>query len=250
MTKLTAALIDSREPDWVQRLKFRDVAPTVTTLHVGDAWLTTDAPYTVIVERKTAGDLVNSVIDGGLLNQAVRMAGESMFQWRYLVYTQPEIRGEAVVLQGRPTQMKWRRVAGVLVDLQEMGIACVPIGADSEYGATLEWLATRNHGDVQVRAHRRKGVMETPQEHFLSALPGISGERARVLIEHCGGLDWVLDWLTDLNSEYKVPGVARKTKESVRILLGCADGNKLSITPDDWWSGETMRNTEKEQEHE
>ena len=119
MTSLTAVLIDSTEPDWVQHLKFHDAAPTVTALHVGDAWLTTDG-YSVIVERKTAGDLVNSVIDGGLLNQAARMVGESMFQWRYLVYTQPEIRSGAVVLQGRPTQMKWRRIAGVLVDLQEM----------------------------------------------------------------------------------------------------------------------------------
>lgn len=244
MTTLTAVLIDSTEPKWVQGLKFRDVAPTVTALHVGDAWLTTDAPYTVIVERKTASDLVNSVIDGALLNQAVRMVSESMFQWRYLVYTAPEIRGGAVALQGRPTQMQWRRIAGVLVDLQEMGVTCVPIGADSEYGATLEWIATRNHGDVRVAAHRRKGIMETPQEHFLSALPGISETRAAALLKYCGSPAWALNWLTecDLPAD-KVPGIGDKTRRNIRSLLGLEDDHYLAV----YVSGDT----EKEKtEHE
>jgi ERCC4-type nuclease len=229
MIKLTAVLIDSTEPDWVQRLKFRDVAPTVTALHVGDAWLTTDAPYTVIVERKAAGDLVNSVIDGGLLNQAARMVAESMFQWRYLIYTQPEIRSGAVVLQGRPTQMAWRRVAGVLVDLQEMGVTCVPIGADSEYGATLEWLATRNHGDVRVVLHRRLGTLETPQEHLLSALPGIKGGKAEAILDVIEPAALAIEWLTDLGSQFKVRGIGSKTKESVRKLLGIPDDEMLRL---------------------
>lgn len=233
MTKLTAALLDNKEPSWVQHLKFHDVAPTVTALHVGDAWLTTDERYTVIVERKTASDLVNCVIDGGLLNQGVRMCAESMFQWRYLIYTQPEIRGGTVALQGRPTQMQWRRISGVLVDLQEMGITCVPIGADSEYGATLEWIATRNHGDVWVAAHRRKGIMETPQEHFLSALPGISETRATALLKYCGTAAWALNWLTecDLPAD-KVPGVGDGTRRNIRSLLGLKDDHYLAVYVD------------------
>jgi ERCC4-type nuclease len=243
MTKLTAVLIDSTEPQWVRHLKFHDVAPTVAALHVGDAWLTTDAPYTVIVERKTAGDLVNSVIDGGLLNQAARLAREAMFQWRYLIYTQPEIRGGVVVLQGRPTQMKWRRIAGVLVDLQEMGITCVPSGADSEYGATLEWLATRNHGDVRVAAHRRKGVMETPQEYFLSALPGISETRAADLLKYCGTSAWTLNWLTECDlPASKVPGIGDGTRRNVRALLGLKENEYLAV----YVGGDT----DKEKEHE
>jgi ERCC4-type nuclease len=242
VTTLTAVLIDSTEPQWVQRLKFRDAVPTVTSLPVGDAWLTTDA-YTCIVERKAAGDLIASVVDGALLNQGARMMAESMFQWRYLVYTMPEIRNGLVVLNGRPTQMTWRRVTGVLVDLQETGITCVPIGHDSEYGATLEWLATRNHGDVHVVAHRRKGVMETPQEHFLSSLPGISEVRAVALMEHCGSAAWALNWLTQYDQPVgNVPGIGNGTRRTVRAMLGLEDGDYLAVCAD--------VHTEREKDHE
>jgi ERCC4-type nuclease len=239
MSKLTAVIIDKQEPKWVQRLKFKSSVPTITSLHVGDAWLTTDDAQTIIVERKSANDLINSVLDDGLRNQCVRIANEQMFQWKYLIYTMPEVRGEFVVLNGQTSKIRWRHILGVLVDVQELGITCIPIDVDSEYGGTLEWIATRNHGTVKAKAHRRKGIMETQAEFFLSGLKGIQN-RASMLLkdENSDGVfesaAWALDWLCNLESEFKVPGIAKKTKQNVRKQLGLADDERLGVINTIW----------------
>lgn len=291
MSRLTTVLIDSNEPQWVQELKFKHTAPIITKLHVGDAWLTTDDAITLIVERKSASDLIKSVLDDGLRNQCVRIANEqtssraedkkraamadflpilwsqsghdfaryssliaqnpivaqyftaispeaqdAMGQvavWKYLIYTRPSIRGEFVVLSGAISKIRWRHILGVLVDCQEMGVTCVPIGSDSEYGGTLEWLATRDHGDVKGRAHRRKGIMETDEEFFLSALPNIQ-ERASSLVDNFQSVAWALDWLSNLNSDFKVRGIADGTKNKVRNLLGLADDERLGVINQKW----------------
>jgi len=229
MSKLLAVILDIHEAEWVKAIKFGDLVPAIAALHIGDAWLTTEDHTMICVEHKTASDLINSVLDDGLLNQGARMAAEGMFNWRYLIYTMPEVRGEFVVLNGTPTKIRWRHIAGVLVDLQEMGITCISIAADSEYAGTLKWIAERDHGDIHVKAHRRKSIMETPQEHFLSALPGIDTKSAMIM-KQFETAAWALDWLTDLHSNFKVSGIASGTKHKVRQLLGLADNMRLAIT--------------------
>jgi len=229
MTKLSAVILDVHEADWVKTITFGDLVPATTALHVGDAWLTTDAGMTIIVERKSVNDLINSVLDDGLKNQGVRMVAEGLFSWRYLIYTRPEVRGEFVVLQGTPTKIRWRHILGVLVDLQEMGITCIPIAADSEYGPTLKWIAERDHGDVRAKAHRRRGVMETPQEFFLAGIDGLAA-RATTIMEKCGTLGWALDFLTEINPSIKVPGIGNGTIANVRALMGLGDDERLAVT--------------------
>jgi ERCC4-type nuclease len=181
------------------------------------------------VEHKTASDLISSVLDDGLLNQGARMAAEGMFNWRYLIYTMPEVRGEFVVLGGRPTKIPWRLILGVLVDLQEMGITCISIAADSEYGGTLKWIAERDHGDIRIKAHRRKTVMETDQEFFLAGIDGID-TNAKVIMEKCGTLAWALDFLTEIKPSIKVPGIGKKRIANVRALMGLGENERLAVT--------------------
>ena len=81
MSKLLAVILDIHEAEWVKAIKFGDLVPAIAALHIGDAWLTTDDNVMICVEHKTASDLINSVLDDGLLNQGARMAAEGMFNW-------------------------------------------------------------------------------------------------------------------------------------------------------------------------
>ena len=49
---ITAVVIDSREPEWVQNLKFGGVPTTVATLDFGDLHVLCDDDTTLIIERK------------------------------------------------------------------------------------------------------------------------------------------------------------------------------------------------------
>jgi hypothetical protein len=57
---ITAALVDSREPQWMQSLTFGGVPTVVTLLDSGDVWAVTDDGHTLMIERKTPSDLLNT----------------------------------------------------------------------------------------------------------------------------------------------------------------------------------------------
>ena len=72
--------------------------------------------------------------------------------------------------------------------------------------------------------------METPQEHLLSALPGISEARAADLLKYCGTAAWAFNWLTECTlSAATVPGIGDGTRRNVRTVLGLKDNEYLAV---------------------
>jgi len=62
-------------------------------LHVGDTWAATE-DATLVVERKTLSDLLQSIRDGRLFTQAAKMVSQSA--WSYEVVTEmPVVRSAA-----------------------------------------------------------------------------------------------------------------------------------------------------------
>lgn len=223
---LTAILLDSREPPWVQELTFGDVPAKVETLTAGDAWLLVEDAV-IVVERKTFSDLLGSIQDGSLFNQVARMV--ELSPWRYLV-----VQGWASNRSGVfPTVFGggWtvHRVEGALATVQQMGVVVVRIGAlHQDYHDALLWLSRRKRGDVEITAPRRKVVMQSPGERVLCALPGISEVRAQALLDHCGTAAWALTYLTDEGGG-KAPGIGPTTKASARRALGLRDDEVFVI---------------------
>src|SRR5689334_18895835 len=94
---ITALMIDSREPEWVQKLKFGGVPAIVTTLETGDVQAVTSDGCTLVFERKTATDFLNTLKEERLFPQMHRMTehrnmqhrgmDEPMTYWPYLVIT-------------------------------------------------------------------------------------------------------------------------------------------------------------------
>jgi len=83
MIQLVRVLIDSREPQWVQELRWH-VPSGVQALPVGDAWLMV-CDAVLAVERKTLDDFCASIADGRLFTQATEM--QRATPWCYEVIT-------------------------------------------------------------------------------------------------------------------------------------------------------------------
>ena len=225
---LSAVLLDSREPPWVQSLTFGDVPARVDTLTAGDAWLLVEDTI-LVVERKTFSDLLGSIQDGRLFDQAARMV--ELSPWCYLVVQglgRLSREGDLVAYAGGAA---WpvHRIEGALATVQQLGVAVVHIGAlHQNYHDALLWLASRKRGDVEIAAPRRKAVMQSPGERILCALPGISEVRAQALLDHCGTAAWALTFLTNEGGG-KVHGVGPATKAAARQALGLEDNQILTV---------------------
>jgi len=215
---LNLILLDSREPQSILTIDY-GVMTLTQELKVGDAWLACD-DATVIVERKTAPDLLDSISDNRLFNQAAEMRQES--PWSYLLITQwPYF---------LPDNWRLPRVMGALLTVQDLGVGVVWCAEDS-YSSALHALANRNRDDVRLKP-RRAAVTMTREEQILASLPGIADGRARALLEHCGNVADALTFLTT-GGGGQVPGIGKTTREAVRAALGVRDGFGLWQIPDE-----------------
>ena len=223
---IRSLVVDSREPEWCKSLRFQgDIIAIASLLPVGDAWLACD-DAAIVVERKTLSDLCASVADGRLMNQAQEMRGSS--EWCYIVVTDiPAVAGGNLVINGKASGWKWSSIQGALLTCQELGVPVIWCDGQARYGATLEWLATRDRGGVRIAA-RREAVLESLAEKLLTAIPGIGGQRAAALLQYCGNAAWALDYLTGMVGG-EVVGVGKNTMVATRSVLGLEDGNKLAV---------------------
>jgi len=220
---LKAVILASTEPQSIKALDY-GVPMLVQPLKCGDCWLSTGT-QTLVIERKTLSDLLASIRDGRLFDQAARMVSQS--KWSYEVITElPVVRSGLVFINGKLSDWKWASVQGALLTIQEMGVEVVwwPDG----YVKCLEWLAGRDRDTVHVKPQKRDVVMESPAETILCSLPGISDGRAGALLEHCGTAAFALQFLTG-NGGGTIPSIGPGTKTAVRSALGLADDLVLTV---------------------
>lgn len=227
---IIAAMIDSREPDWVQSLTFRNAMTAVTLLDAGDLWATTDDGALLCVERKTADDLLSSLKDGRLWPQLAGIRARS--PWAYLVITgklQPGADGHAVTDRG-PTGWAWSAVQGALLQAQELGIYVVFAASDQDYEATVVRLSARSRKPELVIEPAKMARILSDGEQILASLPGVGLERVGALLAYTGGsVAWAIDWLCGDDSRERVPGIGAGTKTAVRRALGLPDDLTLAV---------------------
>lgn len=222
-------MVDSREPNWVQRLKFDGVPVAVTALDYGDLWATTGDGAMVCIERKTPTDLLGSIKDNRLFAQCAGMRAKT--QWAYLVVT-GVLRANAsgkVIADERITGWAWESVAGALLTVQEMGVGVVHTANERDYEAAVIRLSERKRGEEYIIEQRMDSRVASPAEQVLTSLPGIGWQRAQDLIRVFGGnVGQALAWLTWRNTVGDGPaGVAGGTKAAVRKALGLTDDEEL-----------------------
>jgi DNA excision repair protein ERCC-4 len=163
----------------------------------------------VLIERKTAADFAQSLMDGRLFSQAGRMAS-SPFRPAYIIEgTSAEWTGLGVSREA---------LQGALVTL--MLIFDVPVFRSTdpaESARLIYWIGSqldrlRDPGYVpyrQAKAKRKK----TRQLRILQSLPGVGADRAKKLLEHFGNVRACFNALPTQLSE--VEGIGSKTAAAI-----------------------------------
>lgn len=236
---ITAIMIDNREPEFFQRLKFGGIPTMVTQLETGDIQAVTDDGCTLVFERKTPSDFLNSLKDDRLFPQLARMAeiknanhrmDEPMTYWPYLIITGqllPNADGK-VTADGRTTGWSFASVMGMILSIEEMGIFVVWCNGDLDYEDAILRIGKRDRKPQMRILPARPSQMLGPKHAFLSSLPGIGIEKVQEL------LDWsnntpahALIGLTDMDIKSPV-GLA--VRRRLRDVLGLREGENLEIT--------------------
>lgn len=237
MSQITAVMVDSREPEHIQKLNF-GVPSIVTFLETGDLMAATDDGHTILVERKTPDDFLNSLKDDRLFPQLARMTqeanlqsirGESRTHWNYLVVTSPLTcdRNGKVITERGVTGWSFSAVMGAILSIQEMGVFVVFCNGQSDYADCIIRLGRRNRTDELKLLPPRPASILGPKAAFLASLPGIGIERVQEL------LDWsanspaaALSGITDLS----IPApIGKQYRKNIKAMLGLEENQTLEI---------------------
>lgn len=215
-------LIDSREPPTVvNKIKkhFIDANIEVRELPCGDVWIDED----VIIERKTIGDLLASIADNRIFNQANDM--RQISEWCYII-----IEGQLIWYDSKIIGTDWhfRSVQGALLQVQELGVGVVHCDNANDFCKTVEWLANRNRDKATTIPPRKYGLPITTDEKIISALPGIGLERASKLLREYGSCIAVIECL--LNNDCDLPsGIGEKTRQATKKALGLSIDEMIKV---------------------
>lgn len=204
-------IVDDREANSEVVLSLRQtkgVAIDVQHLSLGDYQI----EGRLLVERKTLIDLVGSIKDGRLFQQACRLASSPM--------------RSAVILEGTADDllrsgMRREAIQGALITITI--ILGIPLlrSRDPRESARLLLYAARQMGTIPSRALPRKGKRPRGktklQLHILQGFPGVGPERACRLLEVFRSVEAVVSASADQLST--VPGVGQKTANAIRWSL-------------------------------
>ncbi len=235
---ITAVLIDSREPTWVQKLSFGGVPTSVIQLDYGDIQAVTDDGHLLSIERKAADDLIGTLREERLFPQIARLAepridqhinNQSLTYWPYLIIT-GEFRtgsGGKVITERGETGWSWTAIQGALLNIQEMGVFVIQCANDQDFENCVIGLGKRKREGIQKILPPRPAMLLGPGTAFLASLPGIGPDRAMGLMNWAGNLPaHAIAGLTDL--EIPAP-VGEGTRRRIRQMLGLRDTQMLDI---------------------
>lgn len=230
---IEAAIIDSREPQWVQELQFHGAPTSVSMLEAGDVWLACSDGKMLIVERKTPEDFLNTLKGERLFPQVSELA--KMRQegyWPYVMITGDLQRGaNGKVFTPKETGWSWAAVQGTLLSIQEMGVYVTFCAGDTDFSPALERLAKRDRSETAWIRPARDAKILGIQASFIAGLPGIGIEKVGEIMKYAGTPAWALVALTDSTS--KIPGIGPGIKNNIRYALGLKEGEQIVVNLDD-----------------
>jgi hypothetical protein len=237
MPQIVALTIANTEPDWIKNLSFGGV-PKMIDHHprAFDVTTLTDDGMTLLFERKTATDFLNTLKDERLFPQLARMteqrnaqhaANEPLTYWPYLLVTGQFLPGAngKVVADGRETGWGFASVMGTILSIQEMGVFVVFANGDMDFEDCVLRIGKRSRDPETKIVAPRPARNLGPKIDFLTGIPGIGVEHAQNILQWAGdNLADALDGLTDIETKSPI-GLALRRR--IRDLLGLCDGENL-----------------------
>ncbi len=212
-------LIDHREPlAVINKIKkhFSNDTIKVQELPCGDVWIDD-----LIIERKTIADLLASIADNRLFNQASEMRGLS--EWCYIIIESPLIWYQQKMVG---TDWHFRSVQGALLQVQELGVCISYCDNDDDFPMAVEWLWKRDKSKIVNLAPRKYGLPITVDCKILSAIPGIGIEKAEKLLYEFGSAMAAIECLTDNNCQLP-KGIGQKIRKAAQDAFGLSNGEMI-----------------------
>lgn len=189
---------------------------SIASLPCGDLKILCPDGKTILIERKTPRDLLDSIKDGRLFNQVAGLVGSADFA--YVVITGNfTAYAERVMAGDELTNWTWHSLQGALLSIQQLGCAIL---YDPDYHGAVERIANRSRNDVKV-APRREAYVFTSGENVLMSLPGIGSNKAVEIMKIFPSVGLALEWLSDPGMfEPKIPGIGTGIKQKINEFLG------------------------------
>ena len=225
-------IIDSNEPD---SIKFGlpvelGIDATITPLDAGDIMLVEEGNV-MLIERKAASDLLNSVTNGRLIDQASRMIGMCQFP---LVLSHGSLRPDdkgKVVCEGRTTRQGWFSLQMALVSLQAGGVMHLHVEQSHLLPKTIVYLQNWLRKDIHLKVDRRDAIPFLKPHvgvQILASLPGIGMQKANDCYKYYGKAGYAIAELTHQDGTWP-KGIGKGIVKKVRDALGFEDNEWLEM---------------------
>ena len=237
--KLEAVVIDRREPEWVQALTFGGVPVMTAELEYGDIQALCQDGATLLIERKTGSDFLNTLRDGRLFPQAAGLAqARSVTTWPYLLITSEFRANKArnVTIyedkQFHDTGWDYAAVWGALMTVQEIGVPIMFTPLERDVERAVFALSNRRR-DGEYRIMPAKTVRElSPEAEFLSHLRAgdnrLGADMAENILAETGSVLRAL--LTLTHEDQNLAGIGPKRKAGIRKFFNLLPGENLWTT--------------------
>ncbi len=202
--------VDPRERSMARMLESMGVGVTLKVLEVGD-YVVSDR---VAIERKTANDFIDSLIDPGrnLFGQLKDLAR---------TYDRP-----ILILEGRDLyarQVHPNAIRGALASIAvDFGVSIIPTADEEETVSVIAAIARREQqargGAPQAHGKKTHRTLKEQQEYLVSSIPGVGNAVAKNLLRHFGSVERVFAVTEEELKEVELVGP--KTAERIRELVG------------------------------
>jgi Fanconi anemia group M protein len=201
----TVVFADSREGNSkvIRHLSEMEMDVKVRSMAVGDYQVSDE----VVIERKTAKDFVDSIIDKRLFKQARELSEE--FKRPILILEGDDIYNGMI----HPNAVRGT-IAAIAIDF---GISIIPTRNSEDTAAMIKRIAVREQtGEktpIQIRTDKKPVSLWEQQLFIVESLPNIGPVNAKNLLQHFGSVEKVLN--ASESELQEVDGIGEKNAERI-----------------------------------
>ncbi len=202
-------LADTREGNSkvIRHLSEMEIDVEVKTMSVGDYQVSDE----VAIERKTAKDFVDSIVDKRLFKQANEL--------------REEFKKPIMILEGDDLYSGFinpNAIRGSMASIAlDFGISIIPTRNAQDTAAMIKRIAIREQkGEkpaIAIRTEKKPTNMWEQQTYIVESLPNIGPVNAKKLLEHFGTVSNVINASAEELQE--VEGIGKKTAENIRKVV-------------------------------
>ena len=200
---------DSREgnSNVIRHLTEMEIDVKVRSMAVADYQVSDE----VAIERKTAKDFVDSLIDKRLFKQAKELSEE--FKHPVLILEGDDLYAGMI----HPNAIRGA-MASIAIDF---GISILPTRNAQDTAAMIKRFAVREQNGertpIQIRTDKKPVSLMEQQLFIVESLPNIGPVNAKNLLKHFGSVENVLN--ASENQLQEVEGIGKKTAHDIRKVI-------------------------------